>query len=78
VNQESAGDAGLSAMAPGTWYPVPGPPAPSQVALPPSADGEDSPDASAPARRVGSTAGLVGSPGPAGNRGVSDADDMAS
>jgi hypothetical protein len=78
MNQEPADGAGVSAMAPGTWYPVPCPPAPSSVALPPSADGEDSPDGSARVRRVGITAGLVGSPGPAGNRGVSDADDMAS
>ena len=65
-------------MAPGTWYPVPGPPAPSPAAVPPSADEGDSPDGSARVRLAGSMAGLVGSPGPAGNRGVSDADDMAS
>jgi len=74
VNQEPVGGAGVSDIAPGTWYPVPGPPAPSSVAQPPSADEGDSPDGTARARR----AGLVGSPWPAGNRGVSDADDMAS
>jgi hypothetical protein len=78
MNQESADGAGVSVVAPGTWYPVPGPPAPSSVARPPSADREDSPEGSAPVRRVGITAGLLGCPGPAGNRGVSDGDDMAS
>jgi hypothetical protein len=77
VNQEPAGGAEVSVIAPGTWYPVPGPPAPSSVKPSEPADEGDSPDASARVRRVGSTTGLVGSPGP-GNRGVSDADDMAS
>jgi hypothetical protein len=78
MNQEPAADVGVSAIAPGTWYPVRGPAAPSSVTLSPSAGDGDSPDGSARARRVGSMVGLVGPSGPAGNRGVSDADDMAS
>ncbi len=78
MNQEPAGDPPGSVMAPGTWYPVPGPPAPSSVMLSPSAGETDSPDDSARVRRPGSMLGLVGPPGPPGNRGVSDADDMAS
>jgi hypothetical protein len=78
VNQEPAAGVGVSAIAPGTWYPVRGPPAPSSVTLSSSADEGDCPAGSARVRRGGSMPGLVGPPGPAGNRGVSDAGDMAS